>query len=110
MTDKPSEWAMNVWEKAYEEWALQLDKETATKAAARVIDQARKQWEAEICEWLRAEAVAALGLVLDIAAKAIEDGDHLKSAATAPPASDTGTSGTGQPSAHKASVRGSEGE
>ena len=75
MTDKPSEWAMNVWGEAIGAGVL-----TGDTAAARVIDQARKQWEAEICEWLRTEAVAALGLVLDIAAASIERGEYLKSA------------------------------
>jgi len=80
MTDKPSEWAMNVWEKAYEEWALQLDKETATKAAARVIDQARKQWEAEICEWITNEFDPAEELEhpLKSLRYAIERGEHRK--------------------------------
>ena len=108
MTDKPSQWAMNVFQDAMAEYAKPGD--DFRERAAAVIDQARKQWEAEICEWLRAEAVAALGLVLDVAAASIENGDHLKSAATAPPASDTDASGTRQPPTHKASVRGSEGE
>jgi len=108
MTDKPSEWAMNVFQAAMAEYAKPGD--DFRERAADVIDQARKAWEAEICEWLRTEAVAALGLVLDIAATSIENGDRLKSAATAPPASDTDASGTRQPSTHKTSVRGSEGE
>lgn len=92
MTDKPSEWAMNVFQAVMAEYAKPGD--DFRERAARVIDQAREQWEAEICEWLRTEAVkdvspfsldsmASLGLVLDMVAASIEDGDHIKSAATA---------------------------
>ena len=107
MTDKPSEWAMNVFQAAMAEYAKPGD--DFRERAALIIDQARKKWEAEICRWLRTEAVAALGLVLDMAAASIENGEHLKSGAATPPASDTDASGTGQPFTHKTSVRGSEG-
>jgi len=42
--------------------------------------------------------------------ESISRGKHLKSAATAIHSDDTDAGGTGQPSTHKASVRGSEGE
>ena len=76
MTDKPSEWAMNVFQAAMAEYAKPGD--DFRERAALVIDQARKQWDAEICEWLRTEVVAALGLVLDMAAASIERGEYRK--------------------------------
>lgn len=59
MTNKPSQWAMDVWREAVQsvdpltarEWRKRTPA-PLVDAPALVIENARKQWEAEICEWL----------------------------------------------------------
>lgn len=50
---KPSQWAYRVWEEASNASFVAPAGPYAAEAAALIIEQARKEWEAEVAEWLR---------------------------------------------------------
>ena len=50
---KPSDWAYRVWEEASNASFVAPAGPYAAEAAALIIEQARKEWEAELCEMLR---------------------------------------------------------
>lgn len=53
MNTKPSEWAEKVWKDVYCAYMRSATHGSGSIAAALVIEQARKEWEGEVVEWLR---------------------------------------------------------
>lgn len=88
MTTKASQWAVDVWREAVSECQSKLHskgyKEAADEAAALVIEQARKEWESELCDWLRSGAVYGAhvgpptGALFRSLSEAIARGDYRK--------------------------------
>lgn len=74
MTDKPSEWAMGVWNRILDATAPR-GRTNVAEAAALVIEQARKEWESEVVEWLRGHSGSFKATTV---ADAIERGEYRK--------------------------------